>query len=131
MSFHLHHPSLSMNGKYRGKKKFRNAAEAQKARELEEEWKSLQKKWGVVKTEKKKSQNISAITYAAPKTNYRGANIPRPPSIDTGVKGAVTVKPTPHYTGENLVGIAVMHKSCLQPVFSQQEAIDSAKMRRG
>lgn len=34
------------------------------------------------------------------------------------------------YTGEKVVGIATMHKSCLQPVFSQQEAEDSAKMRR-
>ena len=31
MSMHLHHPSLSLNGKKRGKVKFRNAAEAQRA----------------------------------------------------------------------------------------------------
>ena len=37
----------------------------------------------------------------------------------------------PKYTGDNVMGVAVMHKSCLQPVFSQQEAEDSAKMRRG
>lgn len=35
------------------------------------------------------------------------------------------------YTGKNLVGIAVMHKSCLQPVFSKESAKDSANMRRG
>jgi len=34
------------------------------------------------------------------------------------------------YTGRNLVGIAVMHKSCLQPVFTKQAAKDSANMRR-
>lgn len=35
------------------------------------------------------------------------------------------------YTGTKLVGIAVMHKSCLQPVFSKESAKDSANMRRG
>jgi len=36
------------------------------------------------------------------------------------------------YDGERkLLGIAVLHKSCLQPVFSQQEAEEIAKMRRG
>jgi len=29
-----------------------------------------------------------------------------------------------------MIGIAVMHKSCLQPIFNQQEAEDSAHMRR-
>ena len=126
---HLHHPSLSLNGKYRGKKKFRNADEARKARELEEEWKSLQKKWSVGQDSKKKKP--AATSYNIQSNVYRRETGPRIPSIDTGVKGAVTVKPTPHYTGENLVGIAVMHKSCLQPIFNQQQAIDSAKMRRG
>jgi hypothetical protein len=35
------------------------------------------------------------------------------------------------YTGDKLIGIAVMHKSCLQPVFSKESARDSANMRRG
>src|SRR5271165_1921858 len=30
-----------------------------------------------------------------------------------------TKKPTPTYTGEKIIGIVVMHKSCLQPVFTQ------------
>jgi hypothetical protein len=34
------------------------------------------------------------------------------------------------YTGTEIIGIAVMHKSCLQPVFSKEAAIDAAKMRR-
>jgi hypothetical protein len=35
------------------------------------------------------------------------------------------------YTGDNLLGIAVMHKSCLVPVFNKQNAEEIAKMRRG
>jgi len=34
------------------------------------------------------------------------------------------------YTGSNVVGITILHKSCLQPVFSKEAAIDAAKMRR-
>jgi hypothetical protein len=34
------------------------------------------------------------------------------------------------YTGSRLLGIAVLHKSCLQPVFSQEEAVNAATMRR-
>ena len=44
---HLHHPSLSLSGKRKGKVKFRNAEEARKARELDASWKELQKKWDV------------------------------------------------------------------------------------
>jgi hypothetical protein len=44
--------------------------------------------------------------------------------------GACKTKQTPTYTGSKIIGIAVLHKSCLQPVFSQEEAIDVARMRR-
>lgn len=46
------------------------------------------------------------------------------------VTGPCTTKQTPTYTGTKVKGIAVLHKSCLQPVFSQEEAIDIARMRR-
>jgi hypothetical protein len=36
MTMHLAHPSISLNGKRKGKQKFKNAAEAQRARELAE-----------------------------------------------------------------------------------------------
>ena len=47
MSMHLHHPSLSLNGRKKGRVKFRNADEARKARELEASWKELLKQQGV------------------------------------------------------------------------------------
>ena len=34
------------------------------------------------------------------------------------------------YTGKNLLGICVMHKSCLVPVFNKEDAIAIASMRR-
>lgn len=47
---------------------------------------------------------------------------------DSGVTGSK--REEQKYTGGKLVGIAVMHKSCLQPVFSKESAKDSANMRR-
>jgi hypothetical protein len=41
-----------------------------------------------------------------------------------------TAEPAPMYTGTKMIGITVLHKSCLQPVFSQEEAKDAARMRR-
>ena len=41
-----------------------------------------------------------------------------------------TLKEIPKYTGDQMIGISIIHKSCLQPIFSQQEAIDAATMRR-
>ena len=37
----------------------------------------------------------------------------------------------PRYTGENLIGVALMHKSNYVPVFKQEDAVAIAKMRRG
>ena len=65
MTMHLHHPSLSLNGKKRGKVKFRNAEEARKSRELDASWKELQKKWDVDADEKKRRRAMKAepLTY--------------------------------------------------------------------
>jgi hypothetical protein len=51
------------------------------------------------------------------------------PSFDSG-KGIAALPPAKTYTGNEVIGIAVMHKSCLQPIFNEEAAKDSAKMRR-
>lgn len=53
----------------------------------------------------------------------------RPPSLVTP-GGSTAAKETPVYTGTQMVGISIIHKSCLQPVFSKEAAIDVASMRR-
>jgi len=53
------------------------------------------------------------------------------PSVTFTNLGAATSKQeSPKYSGDKLLGISIVHKSCLQPVFSQQEATDVAHMRR-
>lgn len=54
-----------------------------------------------------------------------------PRSLGSWVTGAVASKQTPTYTGTKMIGIGVMHKSNSVPIFSDEEAIDIAKMRRG
>ena len=128
---HLHHPSLSLNGKRRGKVKFRNAEEARKARELEASWKELQKKWAVDADEKKRSRAMKAepLSYnlGAPPGRGSTAHIP---SRSTGAEVATLAAPKV-YTGTKVKGIATMHKSNAVPVFSDEEAVEISKMRRG
>jgi hypothetical protein len=51
------------------------------------------------------------------------------PSVDTG--GNAIKAPAKVYTGTKVRGIATMHKSNAVPVFSDQEAMEIARMRRG
>jgi len=129
MTMHLHHPSLSLNGKKKGRVKFRNAEEARKARELDASWKELQKKWAVEADDKKRRRAMKAetLTYklAPPPGRATTKDIP---SRDTG--GTATLAPAKVYTGTKVLGIATMHKSNAVPVFAQEDAVAISNMRR-
>ena len=128
MSMHLHHPSLSLNGKKKGKVKFRNAEEAKKSRELDESWKQLQKKWEVEAEDKKRKRALSAETLTYNLAIPEGRSTKHFPSRDTG--GNATLAPAKIYTGTKIKGIGTMHKSNAVPIFSDEEAIAIANMRR-
>ena len=130
MSMHLHHPSLSLNGKKKGKVKFRNAEEARKARELDEQWNALQKKWGVEAEDKKRKRAMSAetLTYSLP-TPVGRTNTHHIRSLNSGA-GVATMAPAKVYTGTKIKGIGTMHKSNAVPIFSDEEAVAIANMRR-
>ena len=132
MRMHLHHPSLSLNGKRKGKVKFRNAAEAQRARDLDASWKGILKAQGVEAEDKKRRRALGAepLKYNLSSSNDR-ASTKHIPSLNTGHMGAVRTKDIPKYTGTKILGIGTMHKSNAVPVFSQEEAHDIATMRRG
>jgi len=130
MSFHLAHPALSYNGKKRGRVKFRNAEEAQRARELDASWKELLKRQGLELEEKRRSRAMKAepLVYKLTGATDR-AGTAHIPSRDTG--GNATLAPAKVYTGTKVKGIATMHKSNAVPVFSDEEAIEISRMRRG
>ena len=129
MSMHLHHPSLSLNGRKKGKVKFRNADEARKARELDASWKELQKKWEVDIEEKKRKRAMKAepLVYRLTGVTDR-AGTAHIPSRNTG--GNATLKPAKVYTGDKMIGIGQLHKSNAIPIFRKSDAEDLAKMRR-
>jgi len=128
---HLEGPWLSTTGKRKGKKKFASAEHARKARELEESWKELQKRWAIEAEDKKRNRAMSAPSLSTsyslkiPEGRNTTAHIK---SVDTG--GNATLKAPKVYTGTKVKGIATMHKSNAVPVFSDEEAIDISRMRR-
>ena len=131
MSMHLEGPWLSTTGKKKGKKKFASAEHARKARELDESWKALQKKWDIEAEDKKRKRAMTAPSLSGsysltiPAGRNTTAHIK---SVDTG--GNATLKAPKVYTGNKVKGIATMHKSNAVPVFSDEEAVDISKMRR-
>ena len=128
MTMHLAHPALSMGGKRKGKVKFRNADEARKARELAAEWERNQAKWASmspkVTAPKRESLTYSLSTPAGRSTTNHI------PSRNTG-DGIANTKQIPQYTGTKILGIGTMHKSNAVPIFSDEEAQDISRMRRG
>jgi hypothetical protein len=130
MSMHLHHPSLSLNGRKRGKVKFRNAAEAARARDLDSDWKKLKADWGVEAEQKRQRRAMKAEPLTYQLSAPPGRETQRIDSRDTGHAGAVCSKEIPKYTGTKILGIGTLHKSNAVPVFSDEEAIAIATMRR-
>jgi len=128
---HLEGPWLTTTGKRKGKKKFASAEHARKARELDESWKEVQKRWAVEAEDKKRRSGLAAAplkgsySLTIPEGRNTTAHIK---SVDTG--GNALLKPSPIYTGTKVKGIATMHKSNAVPVFSDEEAQDISKMRR-
>ena len=130
MTMHLAHPSLTMGGKRKGKQKFRNADEARKARELDASWKELQAKWGVEAEEKKRKRAMAQPTLdyklSAPPGRNTTNNIP-----SRVTEGGSTAPVHKVYTGTKILGIGTMHKSNAVPIFSDEEAVEISRMRRG
>jgi hypothetical protein len=132
LSMHLEGPWLSTTGKKKGKKKFASAEHARKARELDDSWKELQKKWGIEAEEKKRARALSAPSLSS---SY-SLKIPEGRNTTAHLKskgdytGNATLAPAKVYTGTKVKGIATMHKSNAVPVFSDEEAVDISKMRR-
>ena len=127
MTMHLAEPGLTTTGKRKGKQKFRSAAEAQRARELHADWQNLTAKWGVSQKKSKPVVVVTPLTSGGPHRRDCG---PKPKSLNTWTVGAVSSKQTQQYTGTKIVGIGTLHKSNAVPVFSDQEAIEIATMRR-
>jgi hypothetical protein len=116
----------STTGKKKGRQKFRNAAEAARARELAAGWTDLLAKYPPAKVKAKKQTLTDVYQLVVPEG--RSSRVYK--SVDTG-GGSTALQPTKVYTGDKMKGIGTMHKSNMVPIFSNQEAEDISKMRRG
>jgi hypothetical protein len=118
-----------MSGKKKGKIKFRNAEEAQRARQLDTDWKDLLKRQGVESEEKKRKRAMAAapLVYDIGMPSDRSTSHIKSLGQTTGI---ASLKHVQMYTGTKVLGIATLHKSNAVPVFSSEEAVDISKMRR-
>ena len=127
---HMEGAWLSTTGKKKGKQKHRTSIHAQAARVNQDNWKELQKKWGIADEEKKKERAMKAPAYNAKPEPYRRDTGPRYESKPDTI-GVALRAPDKVYTGDAMIGIGQLHKSNAVPVFKAEDAKDIAKMRRG
>lgn len=97
-----------------------------KQRELAAEWEKLLKKYEPKKPVTAKRQDN--WSYSLEKTARR--ETPKIPSLPFS-GGACTKKAAPVYTGTAMKGIGTMHKSNSVPIFTDEQAVEIATMRRG
>lgn len=92
-----------------------------KQRELDTSWEKLMKKY----EPKKPLKAVKPISAPKPfiRETQKIASLPF-----TG--GPCAKKESPRYTGDKIKGIGTMHKSNSVPVFSDEEAVAIATMRR-
>ena len=105
------------------KLRFRNAEEKRKHEEAASKWGDILKKYAPrVKLEPK-----SKLSYT-PKVPA-GREKQDIPSVDTGTWSTAPIRER-RYSGDAMIGIGMMHKSNLVPIFKAEEAKDIASMRR-
>jgi hypothetical protein len=98
-----------------------------KQRELQSKWEAMMKKYEP-KTQLAPKRQELRDTYSLGTPACR--ETPKIPSLPfTG--GPCALKPNPVYTGTKVKGIGTMHKSNAVPIFSDEEAVAIATMRRG
>ena len=131
MTMHLEGPWLTTSGKKKGKKKWASAEAKRKAEQLDESWKDLMKRHGIEQEKRRQKRAMSAEPYKPMKTEpYRRDTGPKMPSLDPKNMAPCLKTPDKVYTGTMIKGIGTMHKSNAVPIFSDEQAVDIAKMRR-
>jgi len=97
-----------------------------KQRELQKSWEDMLKKYATKNVVKPKPQQLSDV-YSLGKPACR--ETPKIPSLPFTAEPCLK-KPNPVYTGTKVKGIGTMHKSNAVPIFSDEEAVAIATMRR-
>lgn len=130
MTMHLAHPALTMSGKRKGKQKFKSAEAKREYERLNQEWLELKKRHGAEQEERARRRAMSAAPLNYKLSAPAGRETTRLPSLNTG-DGIASTKQIPQYTGTKMIGIGTLHKSNAVPIFSDEEAVEISRMRRG
>ena len=125
----MHLTHFTTTGKRKAKFKYASAEHKRAAEQLAQDWQQLKKSYSAPPVARP-IQNARTLSKSLPKIPQRGTTLLAAPSMSTGV-GVAVKAPILMYTGDAVIGIAVQHKSCLQPVFTEEQAKESAMMRRG
>lgn len=95
-----------------------------KQRALQASWQDILKKY------EPKSKVVGAKPKPAGSSQPYRRETPHYPSLNT-FEGTCTKSDGVKYTGTAMMGIATLHKSNAVPVFTQEDAIEISRMRRG
>jgi hypothetical protein len=105
--------------------KFRSAEEKRQYMENERSWKQIKAKYETNKRVVPSTDKILRYSLENPPGRDR---LDIPSRSTSG--GVASSRESMKYTGDMVKGISIVHKSCLQPVFTDQQAKDFAGMRR-
>jgi len=110
------------------KQKFKSAEQKRKHEKLAQDWENLKRKYNVESS--KRSNDFQ--TYS-PKRNAppRGESVHYPSRDSHVAGGTVPIDGKKVYTGTKMIGIGTLHKSNAVPIFSDDDAKEIARMRRG
>lgn len=101
-----------------------------KNRELERQWHAMLFKWGAEQKQKRieRAMDAEPLVYNISAPAGRPTHKDIPSRVTAG--GSTALKDTSTYTGTAMRGIGTLHKSNAVPVFSDEEAVEMACMRR-
>lgn len=137
MTMHLEGPWMTTT-KYskRAHKKWASSDAKQKAAREAQEWQELQQSWNKLAP---RFSNRQKTAQEMPRGAFKpltlspayppGREPQNIPSRDSG-QGVAALPPQKVYTGDKIKGIGTLHKSNAVPIFSDEEAVAIAHMRR-
>lgn len=88
---------------------------------------ALLKQQKAIRKQLENSRRVAKPAFIDPVPQHRSSR--DIPSLDTG-GGSTSKRVSPAYTGSAIIGLSVMHKSNIVPVFSREDAEAIARMRR-
>ena len=118
------HAGFTTTGHKKAKKKFASAEQKRQHEQLEQEWADLVRKHATKPVAKVGLARKYSLAIPA------GRGTSHIPSKNSGI-GVAAKADVPVYTGDKIIGIGTLHKSNAVPVFSDKEAEEISKMRRG